>query len=119
MAGENGVQGVRASVITRTYERNENRRTLLVERVKEVPFCLTLDYLAGILGHDNFKQRLIDDGILDVEGFPYLHYLDCGFFAVTNNVLLTPDGQTWLIDRYPPTAAALAAQHAAENATVQ
>lgn len=109
VAGAGQKEGICATVIKRTYERTSVRRVALAECTIDVDGCLTIDYIGATLGYANFNARLIEDGILDLDGMPYLHYLDCGFFALAAMVLVTPEGQEWMVRRYPPTVAALAA----------
>lgn len=116
---------VSAAVALRTYERDAGdpsdprgprgpraRRIAVRERVTNVDGCCTIDYIAGFLGHADLRERMVSDGLIQADGLPYQHYLDCGYLVAVEGddagpeVLVTPWGMSWLLNRYPMTEAA-------------
>jgi hypothetical protein len=106
--------GINAALTARRNERGVMRVVKLAEKVVDVQDCLTLAQVATTLGHVDIESRLIDDGIFALNGLPYLHFLDCGYFVIGagREVLLTAEGQAWFARRYPATPAAVAAASA-------
>jgi hypothetical protein len=113
--------GVSAAVALRAYERvPRTRRVAIRERVTNVDGCCTIEYIAGFLGHTDLRERMVLDGLIQADGLPYQHYLDCGYLVAVEGddtrpeVLVTPWGMSWLLSRYPMTDEARCTHHAAK-----
>lgn len=95
-------------------------RVAVREHVTNVDGCCTIGYVAGFLGHADLHERMVSDGLMQADGLPYQHYLDCGYFVAVEDderqpeVLVTPWGQSWLLNRYDMTDAARTAHLAAK-----
>lgn len=96
------------------------RRVAVRERVINVDNCCTIDYIAGFLGHADLNERMVSEDLLQADGLPCQHYLDCGYLVAVEDderkpeVLVTPWGQSWLLNHYGMTDAARAAHMAAK-----
>jgi hypothetical protein len=72
----------------------------------DVTGCLPLDHCAGVLSVANIVPRLVAEGVFAEDGLPFQHFLDWGYFALTQGangmtqILLTPRGQIWFGKRY-------------------
>lgn len=102
--------GISTAVVLRSNERvSGTRRVAVRERVTKVDNCCTIDYIASFLGHADLRERMERDGLLQADGLPYEHYLDCGYLVVVEGetcepeVLVTPWGMSWLLNRYGMT----------------
>lgn len=113
---------ITAAVALRSYQRIPRTRAVAVrERVTNVDNCCTIDYIAQFLGHADLHERMVSDGLLQADGLPYQHYLDTGYFAAVESddanrpdVLVTPWGMSWLLNRYGMTDAARVTHQAAK-----
>lgn len=105
--------GVSAAVALRAYDRaSRASRVAVRERVISVDNCCTIDYIADYLGHADLRERMVSDGLLQADGLPYQPYLDFGYFVAVEgidssepDVLITPWGMSWLLNRYGMTDA--------------
>lgn len=97
------------------------RRVAVRERVIKVDGCCTIAYIAGFLGHADLSERMAVDGLIQADGLPYQHYLDCGYLVAVEDderkpeVLVTPWGQSWILNRYGMTSEAHALHKAAKE----
>lgn len=85
-------------------------RIAVRERVINVDVCCTIEHVAGFLGHAELRERMVSDGLIYADGLPYQHYDDCGYIVATKrddskepDVWVTPDGMSWLYNRYGMT----------------
>lgn len=78
------------------------------ERVIDISSCFTIGYVGDALGRPALRAELIANGVLTADGLPPEQSLIARErFAVIDNagrleVLVTPEGQSWLALNYPP-----------------
>jgi hypothetical protein len=98
-----GRQLSNTTVTLRRIVRAQPKAIMIETQVVDVTGCMPLARAAEVQGVENVVSRLTEDGVIALNGLPFLHYLEWGYFVLGERaeILLTPKGLSWFSKRYP------------------